>query len=344
MNPKLFPRPGFTLIELLVVISVVGLLIALVLPAVQAAREAARRIQCTNNLKQIGLALNTYESLLGGFPPSQVLAASATGDLAWYSGWSVHARILPYLDQQPMFAAINFASPFNDPGNRTVVANSLSTFICPSEINRDRQMTPYGPVGITSYGFTMGDWFVWGGVGGDHNVSAFGPNRSTSPAAITDGLSLTMLAAEVKTYQPRVVGCPLAGIDDPHDVPSPDADLYEVAPEFASPCAAGRVLPVGHTEWPNGNATMSAFTTAWTPNKRTMGGLYKEHDLDFMTLHERELSPTFGSLTARSHHGGGVNVLLGDGSVRFVRDSVAGPLWRALGTIAGGEVVTAGSY
>src|SRR3954463_105130 len=105
-------RRGFTLIELLVVIAIIAVLIALLLPAVQSAREAARRIQCTNNLKQMGLGLHNYESIAGAFPPSNVV--QGTGNtVTWTGGFSVHCRILPFMEQGVAFNALNFVFKHN---------------------------------------------------------------------------------------------------------------------------------------------------------------------------------------------------------------------------------------
>jgi type II secretory pathway pseudopilin PulG len=125
------------LIELLVVIAIIAVLIALLLPAVQAAREAARRIQCTNNLKQIGLAMHNYESIAGAFPMVGVIAPGAANP---WVGWSGQARILPLLEQSPMYSSINFTLPYSLPDNFTVASQAISAFICPSEINT--QPTP----------------------------------------------------------------------------------------------------------------------------------------------------------------------------------------------------------
>src|SRR5437899_11899036 len=122
---------GFTLIELLVVIAIIAGLIALLLPAVQAAREAARRVQCTNNLKQIGLGLHNYESIAGAFPPSNVL--SGVGNtVAWANGFSVHCRILPFMEQGVAFNALNFHFDHRSAQNATIVGMYLQVFLCPS--------------------------------------------------------------------------------------------------------------------------------------------------------------------------------------------------------------------
>ncbi len=163
-----FRRSGFTLIELLVVIAIIGVLIALLLPAVQAAREAARRAQCTNNLKQIGLGLHNYESVAGTFPPAVVLAGQGS-TVGWWGGWSVHGRILPFLEQGAAFNSINFAVHYEALPNTTVAGLTLSSFLCPSEVRPEAKAESFGQLGVTNYGFNMGDWFVWGGFAGPEN-------------------------------------------------------------------------------------------------------------------------------------------------------------------------------
>src|SRR5436309_1859029 len=131
-------RTGFTLIELLVVIAIIGVLVALLLPAVQAAREAARRVQCTNNLKQIGLALHNYISVNDTVPPAALDTRIYAGTTIANGGFSAQARLLPYLEQTPLYNAANFSlnAINNAPGtwsNVTVISTRLAGFLCPSE-------------------------------------------------------------------------------------------------------------------------------------------------------------------------------------------------------------------
>lgn len=336
------PRRGFTLIEVLVVIAIIGLLIALLLPAVQSARESARRIHCTNNIKQLGLAIHQYIDSTGVLPPSMVLAGSGT-TISWSNGWSIQMRILPAIEQGPTFNSINFSVAYQQHQNTTATGQVIPTFLCPSEANQQpTSHQTFGNVGINNYGWCMGDWFVWGSFGGPSpNRSAFGPNQSRKWADFTDGLSQTILLGEVKSYQPYLRDCGgLSQISDPTNIPSPNANPAQVVPEYnGSGCT---LKPDGHAEWVDGGVHHTGLTTAWTPNKVTPGrGL---PDLDINGQREKVGGPSFAAITARSYHPGGVNVLLGDGSVRFIKSTIAGNTWRALGTVAGGEVIGADSY
>jgi prepilin-type N-terminal cleavage/methylation domain-containing protein/prepilin-type processing-associated H-X9-DG protein len=339
-------RRGFTLIELLVVIAIVGVLIALLLPAVQAAREAARRAQCTNNLKQLGLALHNYEQTNNALPPLVVLSGPSVGVVKWSNGFGPHARIMPYAEQGPLFDTINFDVDMQTPPNTTVSATLIGLLVCPSEIKPSvRALSDGSRYGIANYGYVSGDWFVWGGLGSNlRGRSAFGPNMSRRWAEFSDGLSQTLLMSEGKAFMTYYRDCPaLANIQDPAHVPPPDADPYAVAPEYLGGCALR--VDEGRTQWFESGSHHNGITTAWPPNKRIPGGPGKIYaDVDLTSSREKLGRPTFAAATARSFHPGGVNALLGDGSVRFVKSSVDGYTWRALGTVSGAEVVGADAY
>ena len=340
------PRRGFTLIELLVVIAIIAVLIALLLPAVQAAREAARRAQCINNLKQIGLAISNYESSAGALP--MALALSGSGNSVTYlTGWSVQARILPLLEGNNLFNAANLLVFKEDPPNTTIIALTINTFLCPSEPKTRVSTHDYGLSGVINYGANQGDWFVWGGFNGPPNRSPFGPNRSRRLAEFTDGLSNTTLFAEVKTYQASS-NCrfqALPSVQNTNSTPSPTADPFTVAPEYDNGACVTKNQSEFHTEWADGHVHSAGFTTAWPPNKAIIGKLtYPRLDLDLNGINEENGGPTFAAINARSYHPGGVNILSGDGSVRFTKNTINGLVWRALGTVSGGEVISADDY
>jgi prepilin-type N-terminal cleavage/methylation domain-containing protein/prepilin-type processing-associated H-X9-DG protein len=334
-------RRGFTLIELLVVIAIIAVLIALLLPAVQAAREAARRIQCTNNLKQMGLGLHNYESSAGAFPMSDVVQFNAAGTVVWYNGFSVHARILPYMEQGSAFNGINFNNNHTSAPNSTIVTLAMAFFTCPSDINKD-QRTPFPPfaglpgatASVTSYGVNAGDWYAYGGFGAPNPRNAFYPNGSRRIAEFIDGTSNTLFATDVKVYNPLCGPfSPIPAGMTPTNIPSPTVDPNTVA-AYAG-CTPGQ----GHTFWADGNSHETSMTTAWAPNKviKNSAGV---GDLDYETALVVSGGPTYASLTARSYHPGGVNALLADGSVRFVKSTIDPNAWRSLGSVAGGEVIS----
>jgi prepilin-type N-terminal cleavage/methylation domain-containing protein len=339
-------KRAFTLIELLVAIAIIAVLIALLLPAIQRAREAARRTQCRNNLKQLGLALHNYSDTFQTLPPSVVVGN--VGGVQVFGGWSIHARLLPYLELTSGFNSINFNFIYEHPTNFTVSVMNVESFLCPSDPNTAPYPHSFGLAGVTNYGWNMGDWYVWGGSNpagprfNERPRSPFYVNGSTRERDFIDGLSNSIVNAEVKARQRYYRDCTgLSTRFTPLTFPGTGDDPYAVAPEYISGAGCNATLrDSGHTEWVDGHVHQTGVTTAWTPNKYIEQQATKlGYDLDITGIRETNLGPTFSAITSRSHHSGGVHVLLGDGSVRFVTDTIDGRAWRAAGTIAGGETV-----
>jgi prepilin-type N-terminal cleavage/methylation domain-containing protein/prepilin-type processing-associated H-X9-DG protein len=350
-------RAGFTLIELLVVITVISLLMAFLLPALQSAREAARRIQCTNNLKQLGLALSNYELTVGVYPPSMSLAGRGYMP-NWVGGWSVNSRILLFLEQVPLYNSINYYVPQASAENTTAAAQSVSVFVCPSEVRPEPFSNFYGSTAVTTYGWCMGDWYVWGGFGGLPPRCAFSPNVSRRAAEFRDGLTQTLIASEVKSRQPEFTNLNWLGppFNTPTNVLSPNFPPSQIAPPADAFSSISAPISGGHAAWADGSVDQTGMTTAWSPNFRvalSFGAGFNEDshsgggmtvDVDLVSRREASGGPTFAAVTSRSYHPGGVNVLFGDGRVRFVKETLSGDVWRALGTLSSGEAISDDQY
>jgi prepilin-type N-terminal cleavage/methylation domain-containing protein/prepilin-type processing-associated H-X9-DG protein len=337
-------RTGFTLIELLVVIAIIAVLIALLLPAVQAAREAGRRMQCSNNLKQIGLALANYEGANSVLPMTwiRVFDPPTSTNQTFNSEFSVTARIAPFLEMGAMYNIINFSLTYDAPQNTTVATLAIAVLHCPSEVQPVKLLDSKGLMeGTTNYGDMRGDWYVWWRTG-PINRAAFSQNYSKRFSEFTDGLTNTIVFAETQVSHYQMRKCSNDGGMTPTSFP----DTTHSAALIRSMVPSCTVFDAtGHQKWAHGKLINGGVTTAMTPNSKVYLPGYPLVAYDMSTNDEDENQrPTFASINADSFHPGGVNCLFGDGSVKFIKDSINGQAWRALGTIAGGEVVSADSY
>ena len=329
------PTGGFTLVELLVVIAIVATLIGMLLPAVQSAREAARRMACQNNLRQLCLAVQNHESTKRYFPPSAAAVAEAGK-----SPWSGQALILPYLEGDSLFKRIDFTKPYSDQANKDlfppngVAAQRVDTFVCPSEPNARAVLDPatqlpkYFPL---NYGLNTGAYFVYDPATQTAGNGAFAPFTRLKPGTFTDGLSKTLALSEVKAFTPRCQDVSTMPTKAP-DSPAAIAGL--MGPNWS---ADG-----GHTEWVCGRTLHIGFTTTFPPN--TVVPYDKDgktYDVDISSTREGVVpaAATRAVVTSRSHHAGGVNSAFMDASVRMIQSDIDPTTWRALGSRAGGEPV-----
>jgi prepilin-type N-terminal cleavage/methylation domain-containing protein/prepilin-type processing-associated H-X9-DG protein len=333
-------RRGFTLIELLVVIAIIAVLIALLLPAVQSAREAARRSQCINNLKQIGLAMHNYVSALNGLPPAKIWSGSCSVAPGNPGGQVLNTTaftmILNYMEQTPLYNAYNFShassnSAWEPPNtnvvgsaytNTTVVGTMIASYWCPSDLpptvvndSNTANSNPYWRQNAM-----RSNYLVCSSVYDDYNcpttTNAGLPNQfyrgmfftdiSTSVAEVRDGMSNTFMAGE------SVQG------------PTHYSSSYGPYWGCGTHTSTHGYVPL--------TASSASYQAAFAPNGFT-GYIY----------------PTVGVSQQRlpyawvfsSHHPGGVNMVMGDGSVRFVKNSISHYAWGGQATIAGGEIVSA---
>lgn len=308
---------GFTLVELLVVIAIIGVLVGLLLPAVQAAREAARRIQCSNNLKQISLAVHNYESTHGRLPTGRNLMRM-----------SPHAAILPFIEQSNASEFVDWRERWTHPNNARALEVGVPIYLCPSD-SYDSLPNMWG---ATNYRFNQGSQLLHGQPPLDPTDVNFGmpaPDGPVAPytylrfSAITDGTSNTGLvsehgigdfsngiATELDTFWPQT---------HPDTVDEAYLDCQSLDPNDLS---FQRVSDVG-APWMNGYHSTSAYFHSFPPNSRSC-----------------MFPPGRIATTAQSNHPAGVLLGKCDGSVALIAETINLQIWRALGSRNGGESVS----
>ncbi len=410
-------RRGFTLIELLVVIAIIAVLIALLLPAVQAAREAARRAQCTNNMKQIGLAMHNYHQATDGFPQGCAQSSGSTVPNAYqgyanWGEWSAYAEILPYMEQTPIYNAINFYFPggiyYGSYANMTAWNKVIKSFCCPSDTQCAFNGAPptgptlisgwkgyntttpngcYGP-NICSYRNSIGTTSsVWGGgrAPGGYQGEGYagcspdpfyysGGPLSCWPSTTgmfcmytsygikdcTDGLSNTIMCAESlvgdsgRFIDQHGRNNGIGQVSAAYNLEAVDASEWPFTGPIvqqiqtcmngflAATVVSGSLTNLtagGGVRWGYGGVGITMFNTIVTPNSKVgafnscSGISFGGNNGDWANLSN-----------AQSNHPGGVNVLMADGSCRFIKDSIAQAAWFALGTRQKGDIVDASTY
>ncbi len=322
-------RQGFTLIELLVVIAIIAVLIGLLLPAVQAAREAARRVQCVNNLKQMGLALHNYHDAVGSFPMSYMARSRfIDGATDTSPGWGWGATILPQLEQAPLYGAINIGLPVEAPHNSTVVQSIQGVYLCPSDPIpggvfpvTDAAGNVLAMMAPTSYAACVGNDYADTTTGLNNDGLGNGVmyrNSAIRLGAITDGTSQTIVLAE-RAW--TINSGPWAGVVT--------GGVIRRGP--ANPC----------------------------PTTGAMYYLAASMVQAHCNVLNTDTDPDGGLDDYSSRHPGGANALFADGSVHFLKSvlrnsgqrpdgstiySPSSLVLQALGTRAGGEVISADAY
>ena len=332
MRAALLPRRparAFTLIELLVVVLIIGLLVALLLPAVQSAREAARRARCVNNLKQIGLALHSYQDLAGSFPPGLALERNGPGS-AW--GWAF--LILPHLEQAPLYASANLIGMAGGldglmigQSNRTVYLASVEAFLCPSSPGRGPFDSGYIQIALAGipqpptaqYVASAGRLETATRSPSVLMAEATGPgdgvffqNSHVATGDVTDGTSQTIFVGERSrnVADAMWVGVPLA------------MSMICTKTGWPTPaCESSMLTVLGRSGYPEQDVPPGTNPASYGPN-----------------------APGAGPGGYWSLHPGGCNFLLGDGSVRLIRQTITPAVFRGLGSRAGAEVLGGDQY
>jgi len=364
-------KRGFTLIELLVVIAIIAVLIALLLPAVQSAREAARRIQCTNNLKQIGLGIHNYHTANNVFPMggSAQLNARAQGPYEW-ENYSAFALMLGYLEQSPLYNAANWmicpdtGYGYGFAANTTAYNTKLNVFLCPSDPysgiqNLNNYMACYGTTTwmpgyqsgsttLNSSRDTTGVFTIWKSYGIQNVTDGTSNTMAFAEAIVGNGAGGYAGTTSPSHYRGNYVflqtgGAPTSGL-----VLDVSASPYASVIADIQTCAAGFMAAVPGSiadyrgyKWIIGIPGASMFNSVQTPNESIFNGCRFGGPTSCAVGCNTDSAWT---VPATSTHPGGVNVSMADGSCRFVKNSISRLTWWAISTKANGEIVSSDQY
>ncbi len=344
MVSRLKRTSGFTLVELLVVIAIIGILVGLLLPAVQAAREAARRMQCSNNVKQLALAMHNYHDTHKSFPC--FVTRNGQGD--YWRGYSAFTQLLPFIEQSPLQAAVatssnNFFSHWDVGGPvafYTARATSVPAFLCPSAQRFPTSGTGWSNGPGCNYGVSFGSTIIWadytkqnGMFRGQSNTTA---RCSVRMADVTDGTSNTLMLSEHLSGDDNG-NFLMKGQSSEARIGSAFAGAVEYPSEaeintFGAACLAiTNHNSTNGGQWMSPEPTQTALNTVAPPNWRFP---------NCQTSGSGFASDRDGIYTARSTHTGGVNAGMGDGSVRFVSQSIDAKTWQFTGGRNDAQVVS----
>lgn len=319
-----FKHRGISIIELLVILGIIAILTALLIPALQFSREASRRIRCSGNLKELGLAALSFETDVGSFPPASTakLVLLPRNGLIGINLFSPQCIMLNYLEKKDIFNMINFNLPIDINliesriGQWTVASQKITTYLCPS----DPQVVG-GTASPNSYRACRGVEPMFGKNNRSNQGIFYYANRGVHPSEITDGLSYTLLFSE------KPIGSGTSGNYSPFRDWADVSQNLTGGQDWVAICSSiknltPKRLNAGAT-WVIGASAFSLFNTTYPPNN---------------SIADCGAGVSRGLFSARSYHPGGVQGVMADGSVKFFTSSVGESVWRALGTRAGGEV------
>lgn len=327
---------GFTLVELLVVIAIIGVLIALLLPAVQMAREAARRMSCTNNQKQLGLALHNYHDTYLTFPRYNQMAGVSGASSSYAAG--PHVKILPFIEQSAVYEQIKTATQNfyqNVSNSESLVQNNrISGFVCPS----DSVFPDSNRQGNCNYPFSVGSNLGWD-IAESRQNGVFCWRKEINFAGITDGTTNTILVGEHLTGDAddslyRVQSDVVRGLSwSANDSTAQGAISQATLDTAGVACENNKSNHSSYAalRWTRGTLEYVMFNTMATPNWK--------YPSCMTSTSTGNHGSSQGIYVARSRHPGGVNFTLADGSVRFITETIDLASYHALGSRNGGEVV-----